>query len=410
MARIDPRKELESLDDAIAKQESEIGELELFVVKNSSVPSDEERKAVKQRLAEYEQVLEEYSAALAARGLSRNNRPETTTKYLVKLLGQSEDARNRREKLKEEVERLKEELRRRESRADARRKRAVTDFTHAKEFIERVREELKKLLEALDQKERLGEMREYTRRLKAKENNVFPGAVEQLKAKIARLEKEASATEAKLSEEIEAAEKANDAEKQRQAQAKKSQSAAQREYEASLEKKRSAERICGQEREQIQLLANAIQRNVSRGEKWAKIEMSAKLDGFGAVHSLKTRVEKVCEKFEGMKDPLYIASVVVSAESNPGDYGFTMPKEMKYYANVRRKVLSTIDPSEFRFFLLSDADLLKWYQIVKDRFAKDQAKYGRETATSRESLSAAKVKYDMILKRVKRLGLEPLTE
>ena len=410
MARIDPRKELESLDDAIAKQESEIGELELFVVKNSAVPSDEERKAVKRSLAEYERVLEEFSAALAARGASRNNRPETTTKFLVKLLEKSEDARNRREQLKEEVERLKEELRKRESRVDARRKRALTDFTHAKDFIQKVREELKKLLEALDQKDRFVELKEYAKRLKTKDNNIFPSALEQLKAKIAQLEKEACEREAKLSEEIEAAEKANDAEKKRQAQTKKTQSAAQREYEASLEKKRSAERVCREEREQIQLLADAIKRNVSRGEKWAKVEMSAKLDGFGAVHGLKVRLDKICEKFDGMKDPLFLTSAVVSAESNPGDYGFTMPKEMKYYANVRRKVLSTIDPSEFRFFLLSDADLLKWYQIVKDRFAKDQAKYGRETATSRESLSAAKVKYDMILKRVKRLGLEPLTE
>ena len=410
MARIDPRDELRALNEAISRKTSEIADLEDVVVRNSMVPSDAEREAIRRKLEEYHLVLEEYSNALGARGLSRHPRPETTEQFIQDLFQKSQNLKSEREKLIRSLERLHEKVKQAEVEKKKRTQRALADFTHAKEFIQKVRAELKRLVDALNGANKCPQICQYCGKLKKKGSELHPDPLTQLKEKIAKMLRERRSRQKKLQGEIEALEAANAAEEKRQNRMQRSTNAAQRDYEDSVRKKREAERKCREEHGKIDIIKQAIQRNVTSGRVWAKARVQANMDGFNMVGNLKLKVDGLVKKFMDLGDPLYVTTAIISAESNAGEYGFTIPKELKNYANVRRRILETMDPAEFRFFLLNDADLLKWYQIVKARYEKDAAKYEQQRAASKESLSAAKVKYDMIMKHVARAGLKPLTE
>ena len=410
MSRIDAQKELASLNEAIAKQEEELAELELFVVRNSSVPSDQERLAVKKRLEDYERILNEYSEALSARGLSKHNRSSTTTKYLTKLLEKSEDVKSRRDRLRAEVEKLREQLNRREGRAKQRRERAITDLSSAKEFIQKVRIELDKLGKTLTDTHGIVELREYSKTIRRGGGSVFPDSIEQLRNRIAAMEKRANRRIQELESDIASLEQHNAHEKARQTKARKSQGAAMKEYEESLSKKKDAEKVCGSEKKAIAIVSDAIKRNVQNGRKWYRAKVQAKIEGID-VGAIQARLNKIVDRFERGKDKLNVKQEEDVDKEIPGAfYAIVVPKELQEYMDNKKTVLAKMEPAEFRYFLLSPGDLMKWYRIVKERFEKDKAKYERETRVSKESLSAAQVKYNMIMKRVTRAGLEPLTE
>lgn len=410
MSRIDAQKELASLNEAIAKQEEELAELELFVVRNSSVPSDQERLAVKKRLEDYERILNEYSEALSARGLSKHNRPSTTTKYFTKLLEKSEDVKSRRDRLRAEVEKLREQLNRHEGRAKQRREQALTDFSSAKEFLQKVRIELDKLGKTLTDTHAIVELREYSKVIRQGGGNVFPDSIDQLRKRIAAMKKRANKRIQELEADIASLEQHNAHEKSRQTKARKSQGAAMKEYEESLSKKKDAEKVCASEKKAIAIVSDAIKRNVESGRKWYRAKVQAKIEGID-VGSIQAKLNKIVDRFEREKDKLNVKQEEDVDKEIPGAfYSIVVPKELQEYMDNRKVVLAKMEPAEFRYFLLSPGDLMKWYRIVKERFEKDKAKYERETRVSKESLSAAQVKYNMIMKRVTRAGLEPLTE
>lgn len=409
MARVDPRAELKALDEAIARKTDEIAELEEVVVRNSMVPSDAERVALRLKLEEYHEILDNYSKALEARGLPKYPRPETTEQHISDLFAKSQATKHRRDQLLKDVAGLQDAVKKAEAEKRRKARRAAADYTRVKEFIEKVRAELKKLAEALPRFSTYGKIGPYCKKLKGHGDALHPELLNRLKAKIAEMMRERRSFRKKLQAQIDALEQENEAEIKRQGKTLRVQKSQQRKYEESVRLKKEAENECAREREKMDIIHKAITRNVTHGRVWYRQRVSVDTNSLDVLAKLKKKVDELVDKVVARGNLLDWTQYRLNERWSFLSFKFTVPGEYVTYKKLKDMCLKTATPREFLLMRGQPVGVLgERLNAAKEKYANDQKKYEEEREASRQALSDARSHYDKVMKRVQRAGLKPL--
>ena len=398
--KIDPKVEIRRLDLAIQQKREELQKMEDLVIR--ATEPEEVDPETRKLIDKLKRELDIYSNVLTQFGLQRLPRPKVTTEYLKSLLEASQEIKAKRDSYAEMIPLAENKLGEYKKQVQEQRKKLIDNYSEQLQKLKKIKDMFNSIKDLIHPF-----VPNYIIPLKNianqwRNNNTIDQMLNSMNNRIQAVNKNLNDKKNRMEAEIQKIEDEIKEQKKRRHRNQRNYNNAKQAYDDSIAKKKQDDEKCRELRghlRNIQTKQNSCidnaKKNISLREKFCAEKMLL-------LNAQMKQLDALIQKVKLIHGDFSSKSTKLSAESSSAHGSYTIKfKSMRKYAKLRKEVLQTIPKEEFRLFLLNESDLYKWYKICKANYEKSQSNMEREIKSSEESLDAAKVRYNMALRKSK---------
>lgn len=397
---IDLATELKSLTTSIEVKKKEMDRLEGIIIKATSGDEEEDDEETRYEIKRLSKVLDKYSKALKSEGINSESPADATSEYFEKLYKRSQRLKEKRDTLEEQVPEMLSEYKKRRAALKKKKNDSIESYQSQVDTLSSLRRKLKKL------RFHLKPFCVHFDVNFGKKSSIHPYYCNKIQEKINEMVDQRKKFLRKLKKDIEVVSNNIQEEEKRQQDLSTSLNQAQKNYQESVEKKRIAD-----QRVADKLLSyNIIQQKIDDHRELITLTLDPVL---ALKKDFVQQSDEFMKKFDDWNNKIknYKFKKFEKKPIPQEDFKrlvtstVVRPKGINSYAEVRNVAFDTIDPREFRLFLVPEGNLLKWYLNDVRQFEKDSKTQKEECERVRIAMENALSKAKMLANIFARSGL-----